>query len=229
MLPVYWARFRKDPLDQWAVAMLVQGDAEKIYAALGKSQDRHDQVRYLLLRIREVSPDKFAAEHIHEHTAPGVLLALHDVFPRGSQCRGSQVYIGVHRVVGQTCLHVLQLWPTGEIQRPDGGVLHNFRQPEMGLPRIARIVFNRRWVGLVIDRNRKLYHWQVGSCQYTRETARYPGDWVGRLLPRAELDELLCPLPESNGEWGFVAPWWIKPYVPTAYRLRCAYRQADAG
>ena len=94
LLPNYWARFRKDPLDRRAVAMLMHADAEKAYAALGKTGDRHDQVRYLLLRVGELTPDEFARKHIFEHTASGANLVMADVFP----------HAGYRRIVGQVGL-----------------------------------------------------------------------------------------------------------------------------
>ena len=121
LLPAYWARFRRDPLDHAAVAMLMQGDPDTIYTVLGKSGDRHDRLRYLLLRIRELSPDKFAAEHLQEHTATGVLLVLGDVFPYGACRWGLQMYVAAGRVVGHTYLHVVQLCSAQDLQPPLNG------------------------------------------------------------------------------------------------------------
>ena len=84
LLPAYWAMFRKDPLDHRAVAMLMSGDPETIYDLLAQNRDRHDTARFLLLRIRELSPDKFAADRLRNQSAMGLLLVLSDVFPIGT-------------------------------------------------------------------------------------------------------------------------------------------------
>ncbi len=109
LLPAYWAMFRKAPLDRRAVAMLMSGDPEIIYGLLMKSRDRHDTARFLLLRIRELSPDEFAADRLRNHSGTGFLLVLSDVFPFGACNLDQQVYFGAARVVGHTYLHVVQL------------------------------------------------------------------------------------------------------------------------
>ena len=172
LLPVYWARFRKDPLDQAAVAMLMCGDPEKIYAALGKSNDRYDRLRYLLLRIRELTPDRFAEDHVFEFTAAGATNVLSDVFTRSPAEAGA---VGFHRAVGRTLLKYV------EISAESG-----FGQ-DARLPRIGNVYWEGRRVFLFqVHGTRTAAHLRIMRHTYSPEN-------IGR--PQSTF------IPDTTGPW----------------------------
>ena len=215
-----------------AVAMLMCR-SEPAYAALGKTADRHDQVRYLLLRIRELSPDKFAAEHLQEHTAPGVLWAMPDVFPVAESREGPQVFGGV-----------AGWWDTristsfGYARRGD---LTSRRKPASMPDQWERMRSCRRfstsssfwrWVGL--GAHAPLWRSLFAGGRLLVQRAN-GADYAHRAnAPLAGAG--LCPLPEVKlpperavalliGD----LPWWIEPYVPAAHRADTHFREPKPG
>lgn len=225
LLPAAWTKFRKNPLDMRAVAMLMHADAETTYAALGKTDDRHDRVRYLLLRMRELSPDKFAADRIETLTAPGVELSLPDVFPLGgNNCR-------MQRVVGQTYLHVIAVSGSQSYESmPSDNPFGEAGKPGY-LPRVQYIDLSRRWVNLFQAQSYGVYHWQVGCFWYNFRSVQERG---GRPSV-SEINEGLCPLPrltlsrEERMALIQQRPWWIKPYLPTIYHSTARFTPAKRG
>jgi tetratricopeptide (TPR) repeat protein len=212
LLGAYWARFRKDPLDPRAVAMLMHGDAEKVYAALGKTADRHDQVRYLLLRIRELTPDKFARQHIFEHTASGAELVMTDVFPNA----------GYRRIVGQVGLSRI--------------IVGTYNSNAGGLPKIDYLNVCKRTV--YVYRYPSMARCAVlAVTPYIYSPKGMNQD--GRVVREIEsLPEQVCRLPQlkwsqeqevawANNTWA--APWWAKPYVPPAYQERVVFGLQPSG
>lgn len=107
LLPTYWPRFRKDPYDRCAAAMVVQADAETAWVWLAKQPARADRIRYLLLRIRELGTDDFAAKRIFDFPAARVKLLLADVFPETR--RGSDQ--AAFRVVGNSVQGWIRIVP----------------------------------------------------------------------------------------------------------------------
>ncbi len=118
-LPEYWRRFQKNSNDHRAVAFLMAVDAKKTYAWLKtyKGHDRHDQIRYLLLRIRELEKDQFVLDHLFEHSANAVRRAARDVFPHvihrtglGGFYSGDSIrFLTAHRFVGHVIIKPLAL------------------------------------------------------------------------------------------------------------------------
>ncbi len=208
LLPAYWKRFRKDPLDQPAVAMLMYGDPEKVYAALGKDHDRHDRLRYLLLRMRELSPDDFARRHLFEHTCSGARLVTADVFPTA----------GYHRIVGHVARTSIQF------------VEKNY--PREDLPKIEQCNVCRRIVYLykyqssftrdkVVCATLELDRWEYTADKISARprVVRLMGGWTEQIcvLPELKLDR------NRQLDWAAnnrPAPWWAKPYVPPVYQNR---------
>ncbi len=223
-----WARFRKDPLDARAVAMLMSAEPEKAYARLGKSSDRHDQLRYLLLRIRELSPDAFAAKHLAGHSGPGVMLAMRDVFS-GAHREEEHRVIGVHRAVGHTYLRVLQLDPWEIVQLPTA----QDDQVELKdlLPKYRYADFSQRWVHIFRVRDGQNCFRSLDDYLYQENKAQPK---VGR-NGFTWLNDGLCPLPQvaslPNVQLLAVyrgAPWWTKDYLPTVYRAQ-SFTEQGAG
>jgi hypothetical protein len=218
LLPPYWARFRKDPLDPRAVAMLMHADAEKAYAALGKTADRHDQVRYLLLRMRELTPDEFARQHIFQHTASGARLVLAEVVPDA----------GCRRIVGHAGLARI--------------TVGTYSSNQSGLPKIDYLNVCRRTVYAYSYQS----SYSLGNATDCAVLAITPHNYSPKAIrqdARAvrsidSLPERMCPLPklvlsrDLELAWmnnNTAAPWWAKPYVPPAYEQQAGFGRKPAG
>ena len=224
LLPERWKRFRKDPNDARAIAMLMHADPEKVYAWLGTSKDRHDRVRYLALRVRELTPDEFAARHLGEHTATALNLVLREVCHCAKHRDGPVVRGHAHRAVGHTLLKVVCLQSDKEFGHTAEGQL----------PQIQSVTAYRRWdffatalggsnLNLMVDMY--IYYGQGVSPRGTRRGG----------LVRAEG---LCPLVELKltqdqcMQWILPRarpPWWMEPYVPAAWRGQLSFSQRGEG
>ncbi len=227
LLPDYWDRFRKNPDDSRAVAMLMHADPEKIYAWLGAGKDRHDRVRYLALRIRELMSDEFAARHLDEHTAAGLNLALREVCPHAEHLDGPVLRSHAHRVVGHALLKVVSLQSDKEFGHTAEGVL----------PRIQTVTAYRRWDFFATAVGRWNFHLKVDMYVYSlssgpsvspRGTRRGGLVTVEGLYPLVELkltqDQCMqWILPSAS------PPWWMEPYVPFALRERLAFSRRGEG
>ncbi|VAX38928.1 hypothetical protein MNBD_PLANCTO02-2340, partial [hydrothermal vent metagenome] len=115
LLPLYWKRFRKDPLDHRATAMLISAKPEIVEKWLSTSKDKQDQLRHILLRIRERNQEKYCTEKLRLYSGKQVLQSLPDVFPvvttdKLNYCR---------RVVGQTANNVVRLHTTSQWKLDD--------------------------------------------------------------------------------------------------------------
>ena len=213
LLPAAWARFRSAPFDRKAVAMLVHADPRQTYAFLGKTPDRHDRVRYLLLRIRELGADQFAAERLEDFSAPAVLWAMPDVFPYAADHVEPGLYGRVYRVVGHTYLRAFRLFASADFQWPDASVLaRRPNEPQTILPKVYRADFVRRWVGVLNTKWFGVAFHAVGVCRYGGRTVHTVG---GATLPHTSAG--LCPLPEVQLPenkaiflWMGQFPWWAK-------------------
>lgn len=231
LLPKYWQRFRKNSDDLSAVAMLMSSDAEQTYAALGKTGDRHDPLRYLLLRIRELSPDEFTAKHLAEHTAPGVLLVLPDLFPLAIDSNSANSFCRARRAVGQSYLGVFHLFATRDLgNRHEGQFSEPFRQD--GMPAIGSIVWTRRRVATFRTKKQGVCYWEFDRIQYSSNSfqrgAGTRGLW-GASQGLARLPELTALSQQQEAAWHFTAPWWAKPYVPTTYHKTISFAPQRPG
>ncbi len=183
LLPARWAAFRRDPLDPRAVAMLMSADPETVYRLLGKSPDRRDTTRFLLLRIRELSPDKFAAEHLQEHTATAALLVVGDVFPHGAWHVGPLVFVGAQRAVGHSYLRAVQICSEGDLFQEPAERRYRTGRPVKttgSLPRVMQIEFNRRLVGVFATAAGEVCLWTVGADEYRSPEAAKRFGGAGR-------------------------------------------------
>ncbi|MEX0704970.1 MAG: hypothetical protein WD069_22915 [Planctomycetales bacterium] len=117
--PDYWRRFRKDPLDHAAVAMLMSVDAEAALTFAKTGKDPQNELRYLLLRIRESAGDEFAAARIAAFGNVAIRAALADVFPIAAE---NPKTIHCRRVVGHV-VHDLAVPYTPSADPPgEGGI-----------------------------------------------------------------------------------------------------------
>ncbi len=229
LLPTYWARFRKDPLDQRAVAMLMQDEPYNIYRLLAKSGGRRDMARFLLLRIRELSPDKFAANQLDNHTATGLLLVMADVFPYANYQWNHQIFSAAHRVVGHTYLNVVHICSSEPLQPVGSQPIIRRGKTESLLPSVGEIELNRRLVGLFVNNAGKVYCLGVDSRNYQSRKLRHWQGWSGRRLHILETDEGLCRLPKLDVKSKTKLPWFVEPYVPTAYRAKMRFTKRAPG
>ncbi len=210
LLPEYWKRFRKTSGDMRAIAMLTSADPEPTYKWLGQSKDRHDRLRYLLLRIRELTPDGFAARHIGQHTMAGLNLVAPELYPYAGY-DGGLVDGRAKYMVGHVLLKVRRARPV-----PDG-----FGPPRTTLPKIGSVETYGRWVFLCTAYHGMEYL-ELGEYLYRDGAVEQRPEFDGG----ATYIEGLCPLPRlevSQKQWleqfrnpGHIA-WWLEPYVPDAY------------
>ncbi len=187
--------------------MLMHADADWAYAALSATGDRHDPLRYLLLRIRELTPDEFAQRHIFEHTEGGARLVMPDVLPTA----------GYRRIVGQVGLMRI--------------VVGTYNTPGAELPKIDYLNVCRRSVYVYAHPSLKT----IGETSQAAVLAVAPHVYSRkgmsedrRAVRRIEsLPEPTCPLPQLNTNrdqtlaWAnnnLAAPWWAKPHVPPAFQ-----------
>ncbi len=229
LLPTYWARFRKDPLDQRAVAMLMQDEPYNIYRLLAKSGGRRDMARFLLLRIRELSPDKFVANQFDNHTATGLLLVMTDVFPCANYQWNHQIFSAAHRVVGHTYLKVVHICSSEPLQPVGNQPIIRRGKTESLLPGVGKIELNRRLVGLFVNNAGKVYCFGVDSRNYQSRKLRHWQGWSGRRLHILETDEGLCRLPKLDVKSKTKLPWFVEPYVPMAYRAKMRFTKREPG
>ncbi len=227
LLPDYWTRFRKDPSDRRAVAMLMHADPDKVYAWLGAGQDRHDPVRYLALRIRESTLDEFAARLLDRHTAPALNLALREICPHAEHRDGPVLRTHAHRVVGHTLLKVVSLQSDKEFGHTADGVL----------PRLQTVTAYRRWDFFATTAGRWNFHLMVDMYVYSlssgpsvspRGTRRSGLVAVEGLYPLVELKLT----PDQCRQWILPdarTPWWMEPYVPVAWREQVEFSRRGEG
>lgn len=204
-----WAAFRKDPLDPRAVAVLMHADPDKVYAALGKSPDRYDRLRFLLLRVRELTPDRFAADRLFEHTHAGAVRVLGDVFS-GAPARGGGD--GFHRVVGQTLLKYV------EVRKKFGDT--------PGLPPMemvcyeGRRVFLYRVYGTATAAHLSLVRHTYSPSNLGRAEATFLPDTTGPWYQSIEAVPLATlPGVKIDRDKAVRANYpWAKQFLPEAYR-----------
>ena len=224
LLPECWKRFRKVPNDARAVAMLMYADPEKVYAWLGTSKDRRDRVRYLALRIRELTPDDFAAKHLGEHTATALNLVLRQVCPCNEHRDGPVVRGQAHRAVGHTLLKVIRFQSDKEFGHTAEGKL----------PQIQSVTAYRRWDFFATARGGWNFNLMVDMYIYYGQGVSPRGTRRGGLARVAGL----CPLVELKlphdqcMQWILPRarpPWWMEPYVPAAWRAQLSFGTCGEG
>lgn len=220
LLPERWASFRTNPDDERAIALLVHATPEKTYEWLGTTGDRHDRLRYLLLRVRERSPDKFAAERLQEFSAAGVLLIMPELFPRAPHHDGPRVYVRARRSVGHTYLRVIQLCSARELNLlpQNQNPLAAQARPD-GLPEIQYVGVSRRWLCLFQVPQLGTVHLPVDGWLYSSKQVKVAAPRCSFPTPH----DGLCELPELNIPRGAGLmlvrqnPGWMKHYLPESY------------
>ena len=230
LLPERWASFRKNPDDGRAIAMLMHADPEKTYEWLDKTGDRHDRLRYLLLRVREQSPDQFAAERLQDFSASGVLRIMPELFPRAPDRDGPRVYRRARRAVGHSYLRVIQLCSAREFDLP----AQNQKRPDPqvrsdGLPEIQYVEMTRRWLGL--------FHIpQLGTMHLPVDGWLYSSKQVKAAAPRCSFPtplDGLCKLPDLDVPRGAGLmlvrqnPGWMKHFLPASYVAKMTFEPGN--
>lgn len=81
LLPQAWQAFRHDSLDLRATAILVSADPDKMLVLLKRGRDSLDPIRFVLLRIREVPKDDWAAKQLSSHSYTSFERAADSVIP----------------------------------------------------------------------------------------------------------------------------------------------------
>jgi len=107
LLPGAWKQFRANPYHRRAVAVILGPEPEFAWKWLKKQGGVKAQMRYLLLRIRELSPDDFTGLHIFDFPQPQVTQLLPDVFPQTKQGRRTAAY----RIIGHVALKRIHVIP----------------------------------------------------------------------------------------------------------------------
>ena len=210
LLPRYWARFRKDPCDLRAVAMLVSADPEPVYTWLEKNGDRYDPVRYLLLRFREDPTDRFVSTHLGDQTAASVGRSVRDVFPIQHGADG-----GYHRIVGNTGLKYFSLTP----ENLNTGIFDK----GLFLLKIESVAFHARHVFLYRDYDSpsNVKGISVGPYRFSPTTPYRPQGYdpnrYDRTIIMTRGDRFLAPLPLLRGNPPTTS-WREIPYLPRIYR-----------
>lgn len=204
LLPKYWQRFRKDPHDLRAVAMLTMSDPEVAFGALSKV-DRLDGLRFLLLRIREATSDLFAHRRLFQYTPAEVRAVLADVFPQA----------GSDRLVG----HVLRKKATVTTREGEGGKLAYWTLT------ISDVVFLFRYESPLRHRAISYAAIELVGSVYSVQAIDARGKVRRTAVEMTE--DIACPLPQleltlgQEMAWrreGTPAAWWIEPYVPDRFR-----------
>ncbi|MBN1343925.1 MAG: hypothetical protein JXQ73_14675 [Phycisphaerae bacterium] len=217
LFPSYWAAFRKNALDVRAVAMVVSADPEWAYGWLAGSEDRHDQTRFLLLRIRELTPDTFAAERIFEHTGSAVMLGMRHVCPYYELRPGERLMEGCDRIVGHVMLNALEACVSDS---------------RSNLPELRRVVATRRRAYIRVGRHGEyisdeayLYENRRSPARPAPLAVRMSGGSFGPVCPMPILTHGDVSLTFSRNGGVFV-PSSLRPYVPCRYRERLKYRDS---
>lgn len=220
LTPQAWKRFRRDPLDLQAVAILVSAKPDRVLSWLKKHGEKRDPLRFVLLRIREVPNDPWPARQITKYSYVSFLRVVPDVFPACSVKNNTAAM----RLVGHALF------------RRIGGTKADRSK---GLPKLRRIELIRRQVYVVRVRSEcfgsdRLCAFKLDVTSWSRQKIRKvhpPFIRTAREYGRAELKGL-CPLPKlqlvkaHELHWlqhSMTAPWWSKKFMPRAYWGRIAF------
>ncbi|MEX0704969.1 MAG: hypothetical protein WD069_22910 [Planctomycetales bacterium] len=188
MLPEYWKRFRADSSDFRAVAFLMAVDPQSTYDWLQKHGDRHDPLRYLLLRVREASPDDFVLTTIFDPQFEGSIEALRWITPEVFPVKIFRV--AAHRQVGHVALKCFSI----------GAGLDTKRVPAQSV--VSSLTIERRRVGVYQFLNRRNHHLAIDTMYAVwipQDRIQYKsnkGTWrdgpvppaVGRATARVEVE-----------------------------------------
>ncbi len=235
LLPDYWQRFRKDPHDMRAVAMLISADPEVVCGELDKNC-RLDVLRYLFLRLREIRSypdmehgkpavsDPFVQKNIFRFSLDEATATVRDVFPE-FRCRriiGHMEWCRVDLVRGicrpdwqDACKEAKkrgQEWPDwlGDPEKYWHATLYNrlfhFRYESPHDIRMMRCSCYRQESAVVTSF--KIYP-AIGYFFYG--TFNYP-EYIVCPLP-----ELIIPLEYEQAMAEGRSAVWLKPYMPSRY------------
>lgn len=220
LLPDTWAAFRKDPLDQRAVAVLIALEPQAVGGWLSQRNDKLDSLRYLLLRIREASPDEFAQAHLFEHDGASVAKVLLDVFPHSLP----GAHHAAKRIVGHTAFGAIELH-LDESKSPATLASVELTNQQLYL-------FEHDW-----HREPGAFSTGFESCTYTRGEKKIATRPVVRANEPVEEDAASVPaknhLPLLHLEqYHFIGakanhlplPWWVDTYLPARWRDKVGER-----
>lgn len=223
LLPDAWKDFRKDPLDGRAAAILTSIDPDTVAAWIAKNGDYRDGLRFVLLRIRELHRDDWAARQVAKFSYESFLKTAGDVFPAGSAASNT----AGARLVGHTLLR--HVWGVRQSQAD-------------GLPKIEQVCMARRMVyifrlrsGLLPDGYAALKFdvksWSSNGLRDVRPM------WTGTYREYASgapkgLPALPRLLFDNSHESSWVQhskgmPAWAKAYAPKVYLDRLDFAGSD--
>ena len=219
LVPHAWKRFRRDPHDLQAVAILVSAEPDRVLSWLERHGEKRDPLRFVLLRIREVPNDPWPARQLAKYSHVSFLRVVPEVFPAGSVENSTAAV----RLVGHALL------------RRIGGSKADSRE---GLPKLQRVELIRRQVYVVRSQGE---FFGDRLCAFKLDVTVWSGQGVrqvhppfirtareyGRVGPKG-----MCPLPKlqlvkvHEIHWiqhSMTAPWWAKKFTPRAYWGRIAF------
>lgn len=208
-----WQAFRRDPLDLRATAILVSADPDKVLALVKRGRDSLDPIRFVLLRIREVPKDDWAAKQLRSHSYTSFERAAGSVFPAGDVGNDTAAM----RVVGQTLLRQI----SGARQSGASGIP---RLESVSLTWRQVYIFRGKWLGAFRLR-------VTGFSASGVRALRTPFVRVYRkcgtvapkglaVLPRLAIENV------HEHHWiqhSMGAPSWAKPLTPKIYHLQIRF------